>query len=145
MQKTSKQKSSVARFGVSLEPELLAELDRIVAEHNYANRSQAIRGLVRENLIQDEWMKGKEVAGTITLVYDHHRPNLLLRLTAAQHEHHHLIISTQHVHLDHDNCMEVVVIRGKPSEAQELMCAIKAIKGIKFCSLSSATTADAIP
>ena len=145
MARTTKKSASVARFGVSLEPELLAELDRIAAEHNYANRSQAIRGLVRDSLVHEEWTKGKEVAGTITLVYDHHKPNLLSRLTAAQHKHHHLIISTQHIHLDHNNCMEIVVIRGKPSEAQQLLGAIKGIKGIKFSALSTATTADGLP
>ena len=145
MATTTKTSASVSRFGVSLEPELLSQLDRIVRSNNYANRSQAIRSLVRDNLVKQEWLTGREVAGTITLVYDHHKPNLLSRLTAAQHKHHHLIISTQHIHLDHNNCMEIVVIRGKPSEAQQLLGAIKGIKGIKFSALSTATTADGLP
>lgn len=145
MKKNSKTGSIVSRFGVSLEPELLGQLDRIVSRQNFANRSQAIRSLVRNNLVNEEWLAGKEVAGTITLVYDHHKPNLLSRLTEAQHKHHHLIISTQHIHLDHNNCMEIVVIRGKPSEAQQLLGAIKGIKGIKFSALSTATTADGLP
>ena len=145
MPKRTKNSSIVSRFGVSLEPELLDQLDLIVREQNFANRSQAIRNMVRDNLVKQEWLSGKEVAGTITLVYDHHKPNLLSRLTEAQHKHHHMIISTQHIHLDHNNCMEIVVIRGKPSDAQRLLGAIKGIKGIKFSALSTATTADAIP
>ncbi|HPM40844.1 MAG TPA: nickel-responsive transcriptional regulator NikR [bacterium] len=145
MPKKTKSSASVSRFGVSLEPELLDQLDLIVSEQNFANRSQAIRSMVRDNLVKQEWLSGKEVAGTITLVYDHHKPNLLSRLTEAQHRHHHLIISTQHIHLDHNNCMEIVVIRGKPSDAQGLLGAIKVIKGIKFSALSTATTADDIP
>lgn len=138
-------KSAIARFGVSLETDLLDELDAVIKTNKYSNRSQALRSIIRERLVKEEWLKGREIAGTITLVYDHHVKGLMGRLTDAQHDHHHIIISTQHIHLDHDNCMEVVVVKGKPIDAQKLLFAIKSIKGVKYSALSSATTAERIP
>lgn len=137
--------SKLARFGVSLEEGLLDELDRVVEENRFSNRSQALRSIIRERLVKEEWLKGREIAGTITLVYDHHTRGLMNRLTEAQHRFHHMIISSQHIHLDHDNCMEVIVIKGKPSEAQDLLFSLKSAKGVKYGALSSATTAEKLP
>ena len=132
--------SEIIRFGVSLEKELLEKFDKLIKEKKYSNRSEAIRDLIRENLVKREWVEGKEVAGAITLVFDHHKRDLVNILTDIQHDFHTLIISSQHIHLDHDNCLEIIVVRGKPTEARELADKLKATKGVKYGSLSIATT-----
>lgn len=132
--------SKITRFGVSLEPELLKELDKVVRANRFGSRSQALRNIIREKVVKHECSSGnKETAGTITLVYNHHKRNLMDSLTDAQHKYHHLIISTQHIHLDHDNCMEVIVVKGKPSDVQRLLLQLRSIRGVKFASLSTAT------
>jgi len=120
--------SDIIRFGVSLEKELLEKFDILIKEKKYPNRSEAIRDLIRENLVKREWIEGKEVAGAITLVFDHHRRELVNNLTDVQHDFHQLIISSQHIHLDHDNCLEIIVVRGKPTEVRELADKLRATK-----------------
>jgi len=132
--------SDIIRFGVSLEKELLEKYDILIKEKKYSNRSEAIRDLIRENLVRREWAEGKEVAGAITLVFDHHKRELVNTLTDVQHDFHRLIISSQHIHLDHDNCLEIIVVRGKPKEVRELADKLRATKGVKYGSLSIATT-----
>lgn len=132
--------SDIIRFGVSLEKELLEKFDRLIKEKKYPNRSEAIRDLIRENLVKREWIEGKEVAGAITLVFDHHKRELMNTLTDIQHDFHTLIISSQHIHLDHDNCLEIIVVKGKPEETKELTNKLKATKGVKYGALSIATT-----
>lgn len=132
--------SDIIRFGVSLEKELLDKFDILIKEKKYPNRSEAIRDLIRENLVKREWVEGKEVAGAITLVFNHHRRELMNTLTDIQHDFHQLIISSQHIHLDHDNCLEIIVVRGKPIEVRELADKLRATKGVKYGSLSIATT-----
>lgn len=132
--------SSLVRFGVSVEEELLSKFDRLIQKETYANRSEAIRDLIREHLVKREWKEGKEVAGTITLVYNHHRRELVNRLTDIQHELHQFIISTQHIHLDHDNCLEVIIVKGKPEEIEHLAHRLKSTRGVKYSALSMATT-----
>ena len=132
--------SEIVRFGVSLEKELLEKFDRLIKEKKYPNRSEAIRDLIRENLVKKEWTEGKEVAGAITLVFDHHKRELVNTLTDIQHDFHQLIISSQHIHLDHDNCLEIIVVRGKPIEVRGLADKLKSTKGVKYGSLSIATT-----
>ena len=132
--------SEIVRFGVSLEKELLEKFDILIKEKKYSNRSEAIRDLIRENLVKREWVEGKEVAGAITLVFDHHKRDLVNNLTGIQHDFHQLIISSQHIHLDHDNCLEIIVVRGKPTEVRELADKLRAAKGVKYGSLSIATT-----
>ena len=132
--------SDIIRFGVSLEKELLEKFDILIKEKKYPNRSEAIRDLIRENLVKREWVEGKEVAGAITLVFDHHKRDLVNILTDIQHDFHKLIISSQHIHLDHDNCLEIIVVRGKPTEVRELADKLRAAKGVKYGSLSIATT-----
>ena len=132
--------SNIIRFGVSLEKELLEKFDRLIKVKKYPNRSEAIRDLIRENLVKREWIEGKEVAGAITLVFDHHKRELVNNLTDIQHDFHTLIISSQHIHLDHDNCLEIIVVRGKPIEVRELADKLRATKGVKYGSLSIATT-----
>lgn len=132
--------SSLVRFGVSVEEKLLSKFDELIQKKTYTNRSEAIRDLIREHLIKQEWKGSQEVAGTITLVYDHHRRDLVNILTNIQHDSHQLILSTQHIHLDHDNCLEVVIVKGKPGEIENLSHKLKSTRGVKCGSLSMATT-----
>ncbi len=132
--------SGLVRFGVSLDNELLKKFDLYIKEKNYSNRSEAFRDLIRQELIKKEWETGKDVAGAITLVYDHHQRELLNKITDLQHDFQGVIISTQHVHLDHDNCLEIVAVRGKPQEVRKLAEMLKAIKGIKHGTLSMSST-----
>ena len=137
--------TEIIRFGVSLEKSLLDELDRFIKVRGIPNRSQGIRLLIREALVKKEWHEGREIAGAITLVYNHHKRELLDKLTTIQHEFHHIIISTQHIHLDHDNCLEIVVVKGKPKQAQNLLHALESTKGIKHAALNMTTTGRKIP
>lgn len=132
--------SSLSRFGVSLEKTLLDKFDHYIREKNYANRSEAFRDLIRQELVKKEWVEGEEVAGAITLIYDHHRKDLLNKITDIQHDFQKTIISTQHVHLDHDNCLEIVAVRGKSDDVQRLANMLKSIKGVKHGTLSMSST-----
>ncbi len=125
----------VKRFGVSLENELLSELDRLAAKHRFPNRSQAIRFLIKKYSVEDEWLANKEVAGAIVLVYDHHKRELQARSTDVQHDYHHLILSVQHVHLDHHNCLETIAVKGSAKELKDLANQLIAIKGVKHGEL----------
>jgi CopG family nickel-responsive transcriptional regulator len=136
--------SSLVRFGVSLEKDLLSKFDRRIRERKYTNRSEALRDLIREDLVKKEWQENREVSGAITLIYDHHKRELLDKITDIQHGFQKLIISTQHIHLDHDNCLEIVAIRGKSKEAQKLAETLRAIKGVKHGTLSMSSTGDQI-
>ena len=128
------------RFGVSLDKALLDKFDRYIRERNYSNRSEAFRDLIRQELIKKEWNEGDDVAGAITLIYDHHRRDLLIKITELQHDFQKFIISTQHIHLDHDNCLEIVAVRGKPEEIIRLTDMLKSIKGVKHGTLSMSST-----
>lgn len=132
--------SKLIRFGVSLEGELSKKFDSLITQKGYKNRSEAIRDLIREELVKREWVQGKEITGAVALVYDHHKRDLVSILTDIQHEFHHIIISTQHVHLDHDNCLEIVVVKGKPNKVQGLAEKLRSANGVKYGSLSMATT-----
>ncbi len=128
--------SEIVRFGVSLEEKLLERFDRLIRKKNYTNRSEALRDLIRQELVKKEWDEGGEVAGAITFVYNHHKRELLNKITDIQHDYQKVIISTQHIHLDHDNCLEIVAVRGKSKDVQKLTDMIKAVKGVKHCALS---------
>lgn len=132
--------SKLRRLSISLDEKLVEAFDRQIAAQNYPTRSKAIGDLIRESLTRSEWVKGRRVAGAILMVYDHHRHNLLHHLTAAQHKHHHLVIATQHFHLDHDNCLEIIAVQGKPGEIDRLYQSLRSVKGLKYCSLAAATT-----
>ncbi|MDY6844082.1 MAG: nickel-responsive transcriptional regulator NikR [Thermodesulfobacteriota bacterium] len=130
----------VIRFGVSLDKELLTKFDGFIHEKGYSNRSEAIRDLIREDLVRRQWSVGEEVAGAITIVYDHHKRGLVETLTEIQHDNLKMIISSQHVHLDHYNCLEALVVKGKPEEVEKLAENLKAVKGVKHSSLTMTTT-----
>lgn len=137
--------STITRFGVSLESELLNGFDELCHEKEYKNRSEAIRDLIRKSLVEREWsLNAGDVAATLTLVYDHHKSDLAQKLAQAQHDVHHLIISSLHVHLDHNNCLEVLILKGEGAEIKALSDRLTAIKGIFLGELSLATTAQKI-
>ena len=132
--------SSLSRFGVSLEKTLLQGFDRLVKKKKCANRSEAFRDLIRQQLVEKEWQHGSRVAGAITLIYDHHRHELGDKLTHIQHNFQGLIISTQHIHLDHHNCLEIIAVKGSPQKVQRLADMLRSVRGVKHGTLSMSTT-----
>ncbi len=133
----------VKRFGVSIEESLLSKFDIFIKERKYKNRSEAIRDLIRENFVNDSWEKSNRiVAGAIIIVYDHHKRELLDNLVDIQHDYQNLIISSQHIHLDHHNCMEIIVVKGKMQKLFELEAILKAIKGVKHTTFAKSTLGE---
>lgn len=130
----------VKRFGVSLEEDLLSSLDKLVKEQKFPNRSQAIRFLIKKNIVEEKWEGNKVVAGAIVLVYDHHKKDLQKHSTDVQHDFHDLILAVQHVHLDHDNCLETVSVKGKARDLVKLANTLIGIKGIKHGKLVMSTS-----
>jgi len=128
--------SGIVRFGVSLDQGLLEQFDRLIRGKRYTNRSEALRDLIRKELVEREWQEDREVAGAITYIYDHHRRDLLNRIMDLQHGYQKYIISTQHVHLDHDHCLEIVAVRGRAKEIRRLADDLKALKGVRHGTLS---------
>lgn len=129
-------KNRLVRFGVSLEGELLRRFDAFIGAEGYDNRSKAIADLIRKEFVGDDFRKGAMVAGAVTLVYDHHKREVANNLLDIQHDHGTIIISAQHVHLDHDNCLEIIAVKGPGAKVKELADALKAIKGVKHATLS---------
>ena len=136
--------SKLIRFGVSLEKGLLERFDKHIRGKNYPNRSEAFRDLIRQELVKKEWQHGMEVAGAITLIYNHHKRELLNQITGIQHDFFRVIISTQHVHLDHGNCLEIIAVKGPPHQVQRLADTLRAIKGVKHGTLSMSSTGKTI-
>ncbi len=132
--------SELARFGVSLEKALLEGFDVLIREKQYTNRSEALRDMIRQELVQREWQEGSDVAGAITLIYDHHKRDVLIRVMDKQHDFQQMIISTQHIHLDHHNCLEIIAARGNAGEVQKLADALRSIKGVRHATLSMSST-----
>ncbi|HRR42609.1 MAG TPA: nickel-responsive transcriptional regulator NikR [Syntrophales bacterium] len=128
--------AELIRFGVSLVKTLLEKFDRLIRNRGYTNRSEAIRDLIRGELVKKEWEEGGEVAGAITFIYDHHKRDLLNRVIDIQHDNHQIIVSTQHVHLDHHNCLEIVAVKGKSVEVRRLADTLKALRGVRNATLS---------
>jgi CopG family nickel-responsive transcriptional regulator len=130
--------SNLTRFGVSLDDELLKQFDRVIARKGYTNRSEAIRDLIRESLVREQWELGTDQAvGTITLVYDHDVPDLSDRLTDLQHAHYRAIVSAMHVHLDPHHCLEVLVLRGKAKELKRIADRLIGTRGVKHGTFSA--------
>ena len=139
-------KESVVRFSVSLARDLARELDQMTAEKGYDNRSLAIADMIRAHLVEHRQQFGSgEIAGSITLVYDHHRHHLQDLLTDLQHEHREVIISSLHCHLDHDNCLEVLAVRGKSVAIKKLADEMIAAKGVKHGKLTITSTGKDLP
>jgi CopG family nickel-responsive transcriptional regulator len=132
--------SDLVRFGVSLEKPLLERFDALIRERQYTNRSEALRDLIRRELVERSWREGSAVAGAITLIYDHHKRDVLSKVTDIQHRFQQAIISTQHIHLDHHNCLEIIAARGRAAEVQRLADTLKSVKGVRHGTLSMSTT-----
>lgn len=143
--KTSR-RETVTRFSVSLPPQLARQLDQMVREKGYTNRSLAVADMIRAQLVEHRQKFGdREIAGTITLVYDHHQPHVQATLTDLQHDHHPVILSTLHVHLDHDNCLEVLAVRGRADLIRRIADRLIAAKGVKHGKLTVTTTGQDLP
>ncbi|MBA7551147.1 putative nickel-responsive regulator [subsurface metagenome] len=117
------------------EKELLDSLDRLVVDHQFPNRSQAIRFLIKKNVVEERWKEDMEVAGALVLIYDHHKRDIQKQMTSLQHDYHSLILSSQHIHLDRNMCLETITVKGKASKLVKLSDKLKAIKGIKHGEL----------
>lgn len=131
--------NGLVRFGISLEKDLLKEFDRLIKEKNYSNRSEAIRDIIRDSLVKEEWKRGKDVAGAISIVYDHHKRELMDVIVDIQHDYQDMIVASQHAHLDHNNCLEVIIVKGRSSKIKELSDKLRAVKGVKHGALSITT------
>ena len=133
--------SSLKRFGISLESGLLEKFDKMIGQKGYGNRSEAIRDLIRDALVRNEWKSETgETIGTITIIYDHHARQITSNKTAKEHSHFHQIISTMHVHLDHENCLEVSAVRGSAGDVRRIADEIIGMKGVKHGKLVTTTT-----
>lgn len=123
--------STIGRFSISLEHDLLEQFDRYWQQQQFATRSEAICQLLRDTLTKHAWVsESKDAAGTLTIVYDHHRPPLRKRLLKLQHDHNELVVATLHVHLTHDLCLEVIVLRGPSADLQRMASQLGGIKGV---------------
>jgi CopG family nickel-responsive transcriptional regulator len=130
----------LVRFGISIDKALLEKFDRSIQRKGYTSRSEAFRDLIRQELIKKAWAEGKEVAGAVTFIYDHHQRDLLFKIMEIQHDFQKVIISTQHIHLDHHNCLEILAVRGSSKEVLELADLLKAVKGVRHGTLSMTST-----
>ncbi len=130
--------SDIARFGVSVEDELLQSFDRLIANQGYANRSEALRDLMRDSLVKskvEDSPETGEVLGSLTLVYDHHAKELTDKMADLQHQHYDSVVSVLHVHVSHDDCMEVIVLRGQLREVRTLSDSLLSLRGVKHGKL----------
>lgn len=129
--------SKLIRFGVSIDADLLENFDRLIAERNYANRSEALRDLIRDALVQQkiESQTKIQALGSLTLIYDHHARNLPKEIGEIQHEFHENILSVMHLHVSHDDCLEIIALKGIVSKIVELSNALLSLKGIKHGKL----------
>ncbi len=133
--------SDIIRFGVSIDSQLIKKFDSLINRKGYATRSEAIRDMIRDTLVEEEWEAGaQETVGTITIVYNHHTRELEHALTDMQHKSFHQIISTLHVHLDAHNCLEVLVVKGKGQEIKKIADRLIGTKGVKHGKLTMTTT-----
>jgi CopG family nickel-responsive transcriptional regulator len=133
--------SGVARFGVSIDSKLIRKFDALIERKGYRARSEALRDLIRDRLVEEEWEGGgQETVGTITIVYNHHTRELDHALTDLQHQSYHQIISALHVHLDAHNCLEVLVVRGKSRNIRKIADGLIGTRGVKHGKLTMTTT-----
>lgn len=137
--------AGVTRFGVSLEERLLAKFDRLIGGKGYANRSEAIRDLIRDSLVREQWeLEDTDAVGTLTLVYDHETRELEERLTELQHAHYQAIVSTLHVHLDAHHCLEVLILRGKAGLLKSIADRLIGTRGVKHGTFSATAEGKAL-
>lgn len=129
-------KEKIVRFCVSLPVDLLEELDKKIIEKGYSSRSELVRDLIRELLVEYKWRGEEEVIGVLTIIYNHHQKGLNGRMLEIQHNHYVKVLCSTHVHLDHHNCLENIVLRGNPEEIESLSIKIGGLKGVKFAKLT---------
>ncbi len=135
--------SELQRFGVSIDSQLLTNFDRLIEAKGYTNRSEAIRDLIRDCLVEEEWQNEQGAAvGSITMVYNHHLREMSDKLNDIQHQFHQQIISVLHVHLDAHNCLEVLVVKGEKTVIQTIAGRLGSTKGVKHCKLVTTTTGE---
>ena len=131
----------LSRIGVAIDSNLLEKFDQLIAKRGYGNRSEAFRDLIREELVQKAWESPDDlIFGTITLVYDHHVRMLSDKLTDVQHQHFESVLSSMHVHIDHDNCLEVIIVKGRAKDVQHIANALISTKGVKHGRLTITTS-----
>ena len=129
--------SNLTRIGVAIDADLLEKFDELIEQRGYPNRSEAFRDLIRNELVEESWQSPEsEVVGSVTLVYNHHVRQLNDKLLDLQHDHHDSILSTLHVHLDHENCLEVLLIKGKAAAVKQIAHALISTKGVKHGRLT---------
>jgi CopG family nickel-responsive transcriptional regulator len=128
------------RFSISLDEKLLEQFDNYIRPRGYSNRSEAVRDLIRKVLVNEEWAQDSEVVGVVSIVYNHHQPQLQEKMTEIQHAYHHAITSSTHVHMDHDNCLEVTIVKGRASQVQALAEQMISLRGVKDGNLSMTST-----
>ena len=133
------------RFTISLDEKLLEQFDSAIKQQKYVNRSEAIRDLIRSSFIEEEWLADKDVVGVISMVYDHHQSKLQEKVTEIQHEYHHQIVSATHIHMDHHNCLEVVIVKGKAGSINELADRLRSLRGVRNCKMAMSTTGKDLP
>jgi CopG family nickel-responsive transcriptional regulator len=134
--------SKLYRFGVSLEKKLIDAFDSHIRKQNYQNRSEAIRDLIRNELVKKQWVGGGTVAGVIVMTYSHHKRELVSKMLDIQHDFQELVISTQHIHLSHHNCLEIIATKGKAGKIEELAAKLKSLVGVKHVNLSISSLWD---
>jgi CopG family transcriptional regulator, nickel-responsive regulator len=127
--------SSLIRTGISLEQELLEKFDKVVQQKGYGSRSEAIRDLVRDHFVEEDVASNKVIVATITMIYDHHQPKLSEQLISAQHDYKGHVLATTHVHLDHHNCLEVIILKGRGADAKKFADKLICLKGVKHGKL----------
>ena len=128
------------RFTISLDEKLLEKFDDAIKQQKYENRSEAIRDLIRSSFVEEEWQADKDVVGVISMIYDHHQPKLQEKVTEIQHDYHHQIVSATHIHMDHHNCLEVVIVKGKAGSVNELTDRLRSLRGVRNCTLAMSST-----
>ena len=134
---------NITRFSVSLPAGLLDELDRRIVDKGYASRSELVRDLIREKLVEERWASGDaEVVGVLTISYDHHRRGLTERITDAQHRAYVNVLCSTHVHLDHQHCLETIIVKGRPAEIEAISGTIGGLKGVRFARLTRASSLE---
>jgi len=136
--------STITRISISIEENVIKQFDDLTQRQGFPTRSEAIKHLIRSALVQQQWKQGDVIAGVITLIYDHHKSQLTQKIVEAQHDFGDLVICSQHAHLDHHNCMENIIVRGRVEQIQQLHRALSAIKGMKHTVLSMTTTGHGV-
>ena len=132
--------SKITRISISVEEDIIERFDRLSEKRGFPTRSEAIKHLIRSAFVEQEWQNGEIVAAVVTIIYDHHKTSILQKIVDSQHRYGEIVLCSQHAHLDHDNCMENIIVRGEVEKVRKLHQELSAIKGMKHAVLSMSTT-----